>query len=793
MNLLMVLYEYDMTHTIAVSHIPSITMPSMDPELVEYVYTIETMTDGIILYRFVDKLTNRGVDMILDMGWCLMTTWIEPEHIHARQDMCVPDVSFRFGKDNMRLLVTADIYLPKHETVLLNIDADAPGSVVGIVPTTTTEMWKLRAIAIIGYGPCSNGRPGLCKPTKLPKLMIAGMDIEVSTHARERSMPLPHDPIISITISNGSWYDKTGTDICVCIYTFGYVRDVDLVDGRRPLFMKARSTGHAVELAYGVLDKMGYDFVNIHNAFGFDLKHMSANCAEIDGISDVFEKGRLGDFGSGMFMKLTNGCMIVDSLYTTIKMSRPGQWESFGLAYMASVLGLPPKLDVDGMMILPTDDYDLTDMLIYNCRDSDLHACPASKTPWNNVGQMVFCVQQSECLASGMCLDLSSTSESDEHQIEGGLVLDPIPGVYKGVIMIDGNSLYATIMSELGIFVDRCASSTTAAGLAEKMGVIIPTETKGMMVGDVIVRDSCIVMRTNDVYLGIVRGGPTIPSTIMKRMIADRRRARDDGDEELAYAYKQSTTAMFGATSSAHGTLSSKTCGEIITYMARYYLRKMIEITTSCGYKVIYGDTDSIFVHVGGETELSCMTTAMKIKTAISTQMLGTIFEKVGADVKGNYKSIAISSKKKYEGVLWNGSLDTKGLAPVKKDILPIVRFAMTKVLNIINSDDQDSEKRMKLVKLVGGIIHSVKSGVIPNKMMVIEKRINCQPHIVYVDDKGMTRSILIDIGGKITNVSSTWVMRRIRSAFDGLLTNMGMNNTSELLFAYNSMMREEC
>ncbi|KAH7302969.1 hypothetical protein B0I35DRAFT_485531 [Stachybotrys elegans] len=62
--------------------------------------------------------------------------------------------------------------------------------------------------------------------------------------------------------------------------------------------------------------------------------------------------------------------------------------------------------------------------------------------------------------------------------------------------------------------------------------------------------------------------------------------------------------------------------------------------------------------------------------------MRGTVFEQVGADIKGNYKSIATSSKKEYEGVLWDGFLDTKGLAPVKD-----VRYVMRKALDVINSD----------------------------------------------------------------------------------------------------------
>ncbi len=42
----------------------------------------------------------------------------------------------------------------------------------------------------------------------------------------------------------------------------------------------------------------------------------------------------------------------------------------------------------------------------------------------------------------------------------------------------------------------------------------------------------------------------------------------------------------------------------------------------------------------------------------------------MGADIKGNYRLIVNSAKKKYEAVNWDGTLDTKELVMVKKDSL---------------------------------------------------------------------------------------------------------------------------
>ncbi|RYP50713.1 hypothetical protein DL768_003857 [Monosporascus sp. mg162] len=112
----------------------------MDPQLADHVRKIEALNDDVKMSELTQKVTNSGLDAILSLGWCIISTWIEPEYVDARGYMCVTDVSFGFGKRDMRLIVTADVHLPEHESVLLNIDSDEPGSVVGMVPSVTSEL-----------------------------------------------------------------------------------------------------------------------------------------------------------------------------------------------------------------------------------------------------------------------------------------------------------------------------------------------------------------------------------------------------------------------------------------------------------------------------------------------------------------------------------------------------------------------------------------------------------------------------------------------------------------------------
>lgn len=763
------------------------------------------------MWTIIERLNNKAMDMLMESGWVIISSWIDnPIPIRMQVGtVCVMGISFRMARTGQRMIVTADIMVDLPTETVHNLEADHPGMTGGVAPPLSSEIWLVRFASISGYGPASNGRPGLGNPNNSVDFSVVGLDIEVSTDPRDGNMPLPHDPFISICISNGAWFDGVGEDVCHCIYTFGHHDDVTTEEGRTPIFLKAGTTEKAIEATYNILNLLSPDFVCIHNGFGFDLDRIATWSHSIPLIQYTFEDRKLGNSGTTTYWRLPNGVNFIDSMYDIDKYLRR-DWNTMSLAGVAEALGLPPKLDVDNMQVQHDESYNVTKMLTYNLRDSDLHALVVKEmrtceryfalagvsrsSIWDpiagNTGTMMFCCESSFALSTGMNLDLGTTSGADELEFEGGFVLEPVAGCYKGVIVIDGNSLYGSIISKLGIFIDRCASGVSLEDLSTKVGSDL-TKYKGVvLVDDVLDVHGYIIMRNKDVYMCIKKGGPTALTVIIDTLIKLRKDAKSSGDGDRAFCFKTMLTSIFGMLGSRHAIISSKLCAAIITYLARYYLRMMMRASNECGYPTIYGDTDSIFVETKKDSEVACNTAGMEVKKKIYEMTRNTPFASVGADIKGNYRSIVISAKKKYEAVSWEGELETKGLAMIKKDSLRIVKYTLSKVMNVLNSDYETLIKTEKLMIIVSSVMKAIQFDKLPMSSQTAEVKVNGQPHLMYVDNNMKQRKILIGIGVVPTDVNKKWVAKRVASAVNSVLIPIGMNNVSELMFVYESRRR---
>jgi len=95
------------------------------------------------------------------------------------------------------LFITATIY------VILNVDVDEFGFAPEIITEIKNFFLKLRAVSILGYELYASRGPGIKQFIKIFKLSVVNLNIKIITIKRGDGIPLSHDLIISIVISNG--------------------------------------------------------------------------------------------------------------------------------------------------------------------------------------------------------------------------------------------------------------------------------------------------------------------------------------------------------------------------------------------------------------------------------------------------------------------------------------------------------------------------------------------------------------------------------------------------------------
>lgn len=187
-----------------------------------------------------------------------------------------------------------------------------------------------------------------------------------------------------------------------------------------------------------------------------------------------------------------------------------------------------------------------------------------------------------------------------------------------------------------------------------------------------------------------------------------------------------------------------------------------------------------------GTTEDECYTMAKDMKKVIDASMVGTPFESVVVDIKGNYKFGLFASRKMYAMTLWDGTEETKGMTPVKKDTLPVARYTAKRILEMVNTSDTLEVKTINVRNFLGKVFRSIEKGKIKAVDQVSQVKINCQPHYVYKSTNGSWTSVLVDEAGSMDDVSPEWVRTRVSSSITNILHAAGLPSIEGMMFSYS-------
>jgi DNA polymerase I len=256
----------------------------------------------------------------------------------------------------------------------------------------------------------------------------------------------------------------------------------------------------------------------------------------------------------------------------------------------------------------------------------------------------------------------------------GAIVLKPPAGVYFDVAVLDFTSLYPSIVKtrNLSYEVINCDHPECRSNVIPSTPHWVCTKRQGL----------------TSILIGMLRDIRALWFKPMSKKVKDQ--VKKSLYEVVEKSLKVILNASYGVMGSSNFSLYCPPVAESTTAIGRYIITKTIEKAESLGLRVLYGDTDSIFIHNPDESKIG------ELMEWAEEEL------KVDLDYDKRYRFVAFSGlKKNYVGVLVNGEVDIKGLVGKKRNTPPFLKEAFLNFVGILSKVDtpEDFEKSKVLLR----------------------------------------------------------------------------------------------
>jgi DNA polymerase, archaea type len=333
------------------------------------------------------------------------------------------------------------------------------------------------------------------------------------------------------------------------------------------------------------------------------------------------------------------------------------------------------------------------DALDYTLQLSNLSALPPDQVLAAAVGFRVDSYLMMEAHKLGELIP--AREELNIIPYKGAIVLEPSVGLHDNVAVLDFSAMYPSLMVKYNISPDT---------LVNKGGEDI--------------------FEVPEVGHHFRRNPPGFYKIVLSQLIASRQAAKREAakaprgtpEHKILKARERATKVITNATYGYAGWAGSRwysrEVAESAAALGRDTINKSIDIAKKLGLKVLYGDTDSLFV----ENE-----------EKLVNQFIKDIDKNLGLEINLGqlYKRILFTeAKKKYAGLLEGGELDVVGMEAIRGDWCNLARDVQNEVLNLVLQDGKPERAKSYVVNLTSDL----KSAKVPKSSLVIWKTLTKRP-----------------------------------------------------------------
>ncbi|MGC8936964.1 MAG: DNA-directed DNA polymerase I [Candidatus Methanomethylicaceae archaeon] len=269
----------------------------------------------------------------------------------------------------------------------------------------------------------------------------------------------------------------------------------------------------------------------------------------------------------------------------------------------------------------------------------------------------------------------------------GAIVIKPESNVYFDVVVLDFASLYPSIISRWNLSYEtvRCVHESCKSNLVPDTKHWVCTKRVGLM--------SLVIGLLKDVRVKWFKQKSKDPSLSPEER---------NWYKVVQQALKVILNASYGVFGSEIFPLYCLPLADSTTAVGRYIIKETINKAKESGVKVIYADTDSLFLYKPTKEQI--------------TQIQEWAESRFGIDleVDKRYTFVTFSGRKKnYLGVMDTGVVDIKGLMGKKRNTPVFIKTAfaeMTQVLKDIKSPQDFERAKIKIKEIVQSCYTNLKN-----------------------------------------------------------------------------------
>ena len=243
----------------------------------------------------------------------------------------------------------------------------------------------------------------------------------------------------------------------------------------------------------------------------------------------------------------------------------------------------------------------------------------------------------------------------------GAVVIDPLPGTFFNVIVVDFASLYPSVVKRWNLSYEtvRCSHEECRSNRIPGLSHWVCRKRRGLM----------------SEVVGFLRDF---------RVYIYKRLAREEADPVRRSQYDVVQSALKVFINASYGVFGAETfplycppVAEATTALGRYLLTLTLKKALDLEIPVLYGDTDSLFLWNPPREKLK------ELIEWVSQEL------QIDLDVDKEYKWVAFSGRKKnYVGVLRDGRVDAKGIIGKKRNTPEFIKKLVADVIGLLKKAD---------------------------------------------------------------------------------------------------------